>query len=47
MVTLREKSMAETLEQFLAAWSVDPNHAKDALLAFKDLLSEADVSFEF
>ena len=39
--------MAETLESFLAAWSVDPNHAKDALLVFKDLLSEADVSFEF
>ena len=39
--------MAETLESFLAAWNVDPNHAKDALLAFKQLLTEADVSFEF
>ncbi|MCR5813739.1 MAG: hypothetical protein K6G15_04530 [Desulfovibrio sp.] len=39
--------MAETWESFLAGWSVDPNHAKEALLAFQKLLSVPDVTFDF
>ncbi|MBR3664632.1 MAG: hypothetical protein IKN64_08255 [Desulfovibrio sp.] len=39
--------MAETWEDFVAAWQTDPLQAKTALLAFRELLTEPGVRFAF